>query len=474
MICPKCGNHVIDDARFCTHCGTALKKCVSCGRVNIGGSNFCVYCGRSMNFIEKRVEPSLNPYGYPEDAYNRQLSSMNQEHTVINTQTVHNQPKETVNQESRTFENNVHFDDAFTKIQNPSHQNTYSGNYVDNVFNDYQNNSYVPPRERVKWKKVIIACTILIAATLGSRYYLMHSGPVKLNQTDGVSSKKGDLSKFSASELKEIEKYSNNNNDGLIDSDGKNIYMTDNNGYLVRLDNHFANKKVLADEKVSYIYLSGETLYYTNSSNQLCSMNKDGSNKQILVADKCFYIHPVNDKIYYQNDSQNESLAVYDINTKKSEILVNRHVYAMNIHDQMIYYLTSDAVYSYHLTDKKDTLLVKESAISLIYKDNKIYYLNKSGELIVYDKQTQRTLTLIRSAYSFVMNDQYIYYVSGNGSLYQYDINTKVTVLIHKLISMSSSDYNIYLINNQILFKDNKRWTIVDAKSKQYTQVYKE
>ena len=86
-------------------------------------------------------------------------------------------------------------------------------------------------------------------------------------------------------------------------------------------------------------------------------MNKDGSNKQILVADKCFYIHPVNDKIYYQNDSQNESLAVYDINTKKSEILVNRHVYAMNIHDQMIYYLTSDAVYSYHLTDKKDTLL---------------------------------------------------------------------------------------------------------------------
>ncbi len=49
VVCPHCKTHNADSARFCTHCGTTLRKvCPECGQPAAGDAKFCPHCGRSL------------------------------------------------------------------------------------------------------------------------------------------------------------------------------------------------------------------------------------------------------------------------------------------------------------------------------------------------------------------------------------------------------------------------------------------
>lgn len=57
MKCPKCNNENLNDAKFCTECGTALfKKCDKCGGITNLYSKFCPECGSQYPILDIRVE----------------------------------------------------------------------------------------------------------------------------------------------------------------------------------------------------------------------------------------------------------------------------------------------------------------------------------------------------------------------------------------------------------------------------------
>ncbi len=59
MKCPKCQSDIVDEARFCSQCGTPLEKlCPRCNTLNKVASRFCDACGHSLAF------PSLSAVGH--------------------------------------------------------------------------------------------------------------------------------------------------------------------------------------------------------------------------------------------------------------------------------------------------------------------------------------------------------------------------------------------------------------------------
>lgn len=75
--CPKCGNVVALEARFCPACGERLPEeekpaepeepaqpapeyCVGCGALRQDHSRFCVVCGKAFDAAEEKVEMEIN------------------------------------------------------------------------------------------------------------------------------------------------------------------------------------------------------------------------------------------------------------------------------------------------------------------------------------------------------------------------------------------------------------------------------
>ena len=52
IVCKKCGTELIDEAVFCSECGSRVdgkKPCVACGKLNGENARFCVYCGTRID-----------------------------------------------------------------------------------------------------------------------------------------------------------------------------------------------------------------------------------------------------------------------------------------------------------------------------------------------------------------------------------------------------------------------------------------
>jgi len=65
-LCQSCGEHNIDSAKFCKHCGQHLQSelalCPGCGTENAGHSKFCKSCGLRLNDdgSQQSTEPESN------------------------------------------------------------------------------------------------------------------------------------------------------------------------------------------------------------------------------------------------------------------------------------------------------------------------------------------------------------------------------------------------------------------------------
>ncbi|MBW2622211.1 MAG: zinc ribbon domain-containing protein, partial [Deltaproteobacteria bacterium] len=71
--CPECGNSVLNDAKFCSHCGHQLlvfKKCLSCGKNLTPGARFCSRCGEpAEEGGAEKVCPHCQTENLPESVF---------------------------------------------------------------------------------------------------------------------------------------------------------------------------------------------------------------------------------------------------------------------------------------------------------------------------------------------------------------------------------------------------------------------
>lgn len=435
MICPKCHKEISDDALFCQYCGTPLGKkiCPSCKAENEMDALFCAHCGRPFERdMGERIEKKEAKY----------------DHYVPIESDV---PKQN---------NDVYssFDQNEVKIEKVDH--------------------------KIHWKQVILGVLALLVLTGGSYYYLRHSASLKVTNRPTANSETANGATFKAAKTTAMENYSNLANDGTLASDGTNVYLTNDNGYLVKTDMNFKNASVLVKESVQYINIYKKTLYFTDSNHYLCMTSASGGAKITLIKKACYYVTLHGDNLYYQLDSDNESLYVYNIKTKKSTKLVNKHVYNLTFNNNDLYYCAKDGIYVYHLDTKKSELILKTTNAFIQYYNGYIYYINnaslmrvsvksKTPETIV-SSTTENSMNQVINVGTFVMNNKAIYFYNASqyssGSIYRVDLKTKNVETIYDGLTLTGA--NLQLINDNIVVKSNNKWIGINTSNKKAAAIF--
>ncbi len=344
----------------------------------------------------------------------------------------------------------------------------YCGNPLEQrVFHEEKKEvEVVREKKPLNIKKVLIGVLCLIIATGGSIYYVNHSPRVQL-QADGQ--KTYDKATFTVTSFSDIEKKSNINNEGNVYFSGQYIYMTDDNGYLVKLNKDFSFNKAILNEKVSYINVEGDTIYYADENNYLCSISTDGENKQTLLKDKVFYVHVQDSMIYYQKDTDSESLYSYNIKTKEDTKLVNRHVYNINKVGDLLYFKSNGGIYSYNLKTKKTEKIIDGDDYYLLYSDNYLYYVKSSYLMRVnVDSKKEENIGIAISR-PFVMSEKALYFISTDATVKRVDLSTKNVTSIYKI---DSSDTTLQILDDNLIIKSGDHWVTVNTSDTNYAQIF--
>lgn len=441
MICPNCHREINDDSLFCPYCGIQIKSmkkiCPTCGQENEADALYCRFCGRPFD-----------------------LSSRPQDNTP------HKEAK---------YTGYVPLETGMPRQNSEVHssvQNDYEAEKVDT---------------KVNLKAVICGVLALVLITGGSYYYLRHSTPLKITNrpSESESSTTTQSATFKPAKLTTAEKYSNLSYNGTLACDGTNVFLTNDQGYLVRTDMNFKNAKVLVKESVNYINIYKKTIYFTDADHHLCMTMADGGKKITLINSACYYVTLKGDTIYYQLDKDSESLYAYGIKTKKSTKLIDKHVYNVFVDGSMLYCNTKEGIYSYNLkTAKLTQLYAGTKTDNAQYRDGYVYFIDhgalmrvdvktKKSEVILSasgDSSFQMTLNIV----GYAMSDQAIYFYNystyQSGAIYRLDLKTKQIKAVMEGVQLSGTDFQV--INDNLLVKVNNQWYAVNTSTKKTVALF--
>lgn len=405
MNCPRCQTEINDDVNYCSHCGMKIERCPVCHQPTIHGARYCTYCGAPLNqtYHEEKMEGYYQP--------------LSKEQQYV-------------------------YEDKFS---NESQQIVFQDIEVDN---------------KVNKKVIILSVLALIIVTAISYIYLYHGPDLKdLIVSDEVQPlpQQEDIKIGSSNTY--ATQIGNTNMGGHVFQTENHVYICDENGYLIKMDNELKNQETLANEECEYLNVVDDKIYFTNKNHYLCSMTTEGQDLEVLIDKKIYYVVVKGDKIYYQLDEDQESIYVYDMKTNKETKLNDRHSYCLNILDDCLYYSSEDGIYSMDLDGKNDQQLVKGKIYNLIYQDQMLYYLVENGEIVSYDIQSKETEALIENSVGLLnITDNYIFYLDSSQQLVRFEIKKQESKRIY-----NGSVKNTFVLGDKL---------IVVTKGNGYTESY--
>lgn len=372
MICPRCKTEINDEVNYCPHCGMKIERCPICHQPIVQGARYCTHCGAALN--QTYYKEQMTGYYQP----------LSEEKNVVWN------------------------DDFFTERQQPT-------------FQDIEVNHKVN-------KKIIILSVLALVIVTAISYVYLYRGPSLKDFVDSEETQS--ITQQEALKIESTNTYStqigNMNMGGHVFQTKENVYICDENGYLVKMDYELKNQKTLINEECEYVNVVDDTIYFTNKNQYLCSMTTEGENLQVLIGKKVYYVVVKDKKIYYQLDEDKESIYVYDIEKKTETKLNDRHSYCLNVLDDRLYYSSEDGIYSIDLDGKNDQQVISGKVYNLIYQDQKLYYLDESGKIFSYHVENQKTEMLVEGSYGLLnVTENYIFYLDSSQQISRYDMQTQ-------------------------------------------------
>lgn len=407
MICPRCKSEVNDDMNFCPQCGMKIDRCPHCHQPIVSGAKFCSHCGSSVlkNYQESHIE-----------GYYRPLSD------IPYTESYH-EPEEKV---------------------------------------DFQE---IKVNKKVNKNILVIAVSIMVVLTAVSYMYIYH-GPSLSNHISGGQQstdqpKDLPLEKMEIGGMTSFATHTGNiNQEGHVYQDEDIIYVVNDQGHLVSMDNKLENRKTIINDDCDYINVVGNTIYFTNDDSQLCSISTDGKDKKVVLNKEIYYLIIKDDKAYYQaQDDDLERIYVYDLKTNKETRLNNRNAYNLNVLEDKIYYTSTDGIYVVGLDGKGEEKVLDGKYYNLIYQNQKLYFLSKQAtgsisraNINVYDIATRKTEVLIENTGGLMnITDEYIFYTNSS-QVMKYNLKTKENTKIYS----SGLCESIQIIGDKLILEVQK------------------
>lgn len=286
----------------------------------------------------------------------------------------------------------------------------------------------IPVNKKVNKVVILVSVIILVILTVLSYEYLEH-GPSLTQQTSQETLPIQEMT--IQGQTSQASLTGNLNQNGEAYFDGKNLYVCNQQGAIVLMDQNLAQQQTLRSKKSQYVMIYNDLLYYTNENNYFCQASLDGKDEKILISKAIYYPYIENGNLYYQLDEDDESLYVYHLQDQKQTKLNDRHSYCINVVENKIYYLSTDGLYCIQKDGQNDEKLLSGEFANVIYFNDKLYYLSSDG-ICTFDIQSQKTTVIIENARQFInMTDQYIFYQSMDGSVVRYEISTQTEKTIY-------------------------------------------
>lgn len=388
MICPRCKTEMNDDMNYCPQCGLKIEKCPHCHQPIMPNAKFCSHCGMS-----------INPY-----------------------------------------HQSSHIDGYYEPLQNHMTQ-TYQEETVD--FKD------IPTQKKVN-KKVLIMSVVALVVISTISYAYVHSGQsIGHLISDQNEVKELPKTKLSIESTTSLTTHTGNINfNGQVYQTDTHIYMSDDQGYLIKMDKNLENRQTLLTEKTENINVVKDIIYYTNAKNELCSVSVDGKDQKVLINQAVYYVIVKDDKIYYQlDDNRKENIYVYDIKTNQSTKLNERKSYCLNVVDDLIYFTSDDGIYKIGIDGKGEEKLLDGQVANLLYQDGALYFINNAQQLQYYNIDKLQADTMLNRAVQLInMTDDYIFYLDSSHQIEKYDIKNKKSTKIY------SGNYEyVYVVGDKLI-----------------------
>ncbi len=304
------------------------------------------------------------------------------------------------------------------------------GGYYEPLFHDGNDNHHehqktfkdIPVNQKVNKVVVLVSVIVLVILSVLSYEYIEH-GPSLTPETSKTTLPRQEMTISGQTDQSSL--IGNQNQNGQAYFDGKNLYLCDLQGNLILMDQNLNQQKTLLSKKCENLIVHNNTIYYTDTNNHFCEMSTDGQNQKTILSKAVYYPYLDNQQLYYQLDEDQESLYVYNLESKKETKLNDRPTYCINVVDDMIYYLSKDGIYRIRKDGKNDEKLLSGTFDNVIYSQGKLYYLSTEG-ICAFDIESQKVSVIKELVASFInMNDQYLFYQSMDGSVERYDLKTQ-------------------------------------------------
>lgn len=283
-------------------------------------------------------------------------------------------------------------------------------------------------------------------------------------------------------------KFSNLNNGGLAtEDDSGNVYYTDSNAYIHRLETNGSDTVIYENYAFGLTYANDRIYFitYENAAQSVCSVRTDGTELQTLIQQSTISYIFVQDNVLYYIENNSPALpnrgAVYMYNLenqKKQNIVVESNACILSA------YLLNDCIYYYgyntqtygnffkyvSLNDLQNKYTVKNSKNSkeiepytLTIVDHTVYFIAQGSDFHIASMTLDTCIPQYiggSDCQSFIVYGHYIYYTTyADNALYRIDTQNNTTELVKdkgvlspccaggKIYYRDSSTLNIMCVN---------------------------
>lgn len=206
------------------------------------------------------------------------------------------------------------------------------------------------------------------------------------------------------------------------------------NVYRYRLG---GDEEKLIIENADYLQMVGDSMYYCKCEKSdigktinYCKSDLNGKNEEVVLDKEIYYPYLIENQLYYQDDADNETIHLYDLETKEDKRITDKRTYQYVLNDDYMYCIEYDGAKD----DKNDKgKLVKvnlatlerevlyDGALdgSLAIKDDRIFFINDNDECRIYsiDKNGENISLVTQDNYSWapcIYEDKMIYMDGAN------------------------------------------------------------
>lgn len=334
----------------------------------------------------------------------------------------------------------------------------------------------------VKKNKNIIAWAVLVLVLIG----VVSINAIK----DGISSPKEtkptpykfDYKTLAGEYIQEKtvgQAIGNINNGGYLCDDGEFIYISNEDGDIVRLNEELKEEEVLYSGDVEYLQVVEGYLYFKDSdlSGHVFKLDVATKETSLVIAKNAFYIHVIGDNLYYQDNEDNESIYQYNMTTLEDKKLNDEESYNLQIIDGILYYTTNSAIKTLDLDTLESKVMKEQAAFSLIYEDEYLYYVDqKTGYLYRLDIHDFTHVTQLNKepTYEMVIKDDNIYYINAHNEI----INMKIDGKDNQVVSDNISGEGLQLLGDYLFlledtsYFDESSWYCMDVNGENAKYVF--